>query len=63
MVAKQIIMTSTVLSAFAERNCMFLHTRKTMQIASRAQDIVVFRMGDLLEAKLVTQGLRVRVRV
>ncbi len=56
-------MTSTVLSAFAERNCMFLHTRKTMQIASRAQDIVVFRMGDLLEAKLVTQGLRVRVRV
>jgi hypothetical protein len=34
-----------------------------MQIASRAQDMVVFRMGDLLEAKLVTQGLRVRVRV
>jgi len=63
MVAKQIIMTSTVLSALPERNCIFLHTRKTMQIASRAQDIVVFRMGDLLEANLVTQGFRVTVRV
>jgi len=56
-------MTSTVLSALPERNCIFLHTRKTMQIASRAQDIVVFRMGDLLEANLVTQGFRVTVRV
>jgi hypothetical protein len=28
-----------------------------MQIASRAYDIVLFRMGDLLEAKLVTQDL------
>jgi hypothetical protein len=63
MVAKQIIMTSTVLSALPERNCIFLHIRKTMQIASRAQDIVVFRMGDLLEANLVTQGFRVTVRV